>query len=273
METEDTMGFFNKVGEKSTITIRREAAQIKHQAWHVDSLQFGRKRAWLDAAVAALAVAQAKLDAAEAEPINPETGEVRDTSAERIEVARLKAVVEKHERSVQEAEAKLAVLAAEKDQAAASLAIEEFLCGPLETADKALRAAHRAFQEVAKSPYGAEHSIPWLNDELVTAWTARKNARCNPPVRISRGPTETVELIANYSAGTYGGGLFVPGDRAAWNPELCAELVAQGIARWVTPSQEGEALVVTARKRLAQKKPFNAETDGARVDMGWAVNE
>lgn len=257
------------IGEKSRHTILGEAAHIKHQAWHVCAQQTGRKRGWRNDAVEALAAAQKKLDAAEAEPINPETGEVRDTSAERIEVARLQSVVAKHQQSVSVAEDELAIPADAKDKAAEALAVEEFLRGPLENAAKALHAAHRAFQELAKSPYGVEHSIPWLNDELVTAWTDAKNRRCNPPTRLERGPTETVEFVSNYSAGTVGGGLFVPGDRAGWASDLCAALVAQGIAIWVTPSKEGAELVAAARRRLAQRKPYNPETDGARVDVGW----
>jgi hypothetical protein len=269
---ENEVGIFTRaVGAKSTITIRREAAQITHQAWHNGpdgTQQVGRKRGWYNNAVTALEAAQAKLDAAEAEPINQETGEVRDTTPERLEVARLQSVVEKHRRELQAAEVKLEALRIAKDKAAEELAVEEFLRGPLEAAARALVTAHEAFKELANSPYGAEHCIPWLNDELVTAWTAAKNRRCNPPARLERGPTETVEFLQNYSAGTVGGGMFVPGDRAAWAPELCSELVLQGIAKWVTPSPEGDRLVAEARRRLAQRKPYDSETP--RVDVGWS---
>ena len=263
------------IGEKSRHTISREGFQTKHQAWHVCAQQTGRKRGWLADDVTALDAARAVVAVGEAEPSDLETGKLRDLSTERAEVVRLEAAVKQRQRELDEAEAKLAVLAAEKDRAAVELANEEFNVGPLERMEKALLALDAANQEVAKAQasLGVEFAIPLLTPELIGYWVDAKNRRCNPPVKLERAATEIVEFVDNYSGGNTGGGMFVPGDRAAWKQELCAELVAQGVARWVTQSPEGDQLVAAARRRLAQARPFNAETDGARIDMGWAVNE
>ena len=76
---------------------------------------------------------------------------MRDTSAERIEVARLQSAITRHQQSVSAAEAELEALRIAKDKAAAEFDFEEFLHGPLERLDKALHAVHTANQEVAKA--------------------------------------------------------------------------------------------------------------------------
>ncbi len=222
------MAFFTK----SAINIKREAKDAGHQTWHVCAQQTGRKRVWLNNAVASLAVAQAKLYAAEAEPINSETGEVRDTSAERIEVARLQSAVTRHQQSVSAAEAELEALRIAKDKAAAEFDFEEFLHGPLERLDKALHAVHTANQEVAKAAaagvrVASEFTLPFLTEELIQSWQHRKELVCNPPARREPHPCTIVEFIRDYSAGSVGGGGYVKGDAAGWDPDKCAELIAQ----------------------------------------------
>ena len=66
-------------------------------------------------------------------------------------------------------------------------------------------------------------------------------------------------------------GGYVKGDAAGWDPEKCAELIAQGFAVWRTPSPKGEELVAAARKRLAQRPTFDSDND-SRVDVGWQSN-
>lgn len=239
------------VGEKSRLTLLGEAAEIKHRAWHVESLQAGRKRQWRDEAVAALEAAKTRLAEKEDAPIDEETGQIVDTSAEAAEVARLQRAVEKHQDAVNAAELKVAALASAKNQAAAALGVETFLRGPLENMHKALLAVHEAHQEMIKSPYGGEFSIPWLNDELITSWSARKELRTNPSIKPEPKPTTVVVFVKDYLRSNIGGGGYVAGDAAGWAPEHCAELIAKGFAEWCTPTPEGEALVAAARKRLA----------------------
>lgn len=243
------MGLLQKVvGEKSREVILREAARETQQAWHTESLQAGKKRAWLRDAVAELEAAQLALAAAEDTPIDEETGHMRDTSAEAAEVVRLKRAVEKHQQSVNAAETKLAVLAGAKNQAAAALGVEEFLRGPLEQMHKDMLAFDRSHKKVLESPFGAEFAIPWLNDELVTAWSARKELRCNPPVKPEPKATTVIIFTRDHLSGIGAG--YVRGDCAGFEPEKCASLIAQGFGEWRTSTPEGEALVAAARKRL-----------------------
>lgn len=268
-KSEEDMGLFTKTG----ITLKREAATAAHGVWHQKSLLSGRRRGLFNDSQTALDAARAALDATANEPSDEVTGAFRDLSALRAEVARLEDEVTRREREMEDADKGVAEAKIRKDEADAALVEEEFnidLLGPME---KAILALHEINQRVAAAQINLrgrpEFDIRWLTPGLVAAWTDAKNRRCNPSPKPEPHPCTIVEFIRDYSAGNVGGGGYVKGDAAGWDPEKCAELIAQGFAVWRTPSPKGEELVAAARKRLAQRPAFDSNND-SRVDVGWS---
>lgn len=265
------MGLFTK----SSTTLKRDAKETAHKAWHTWSLQVGRKRGWFTDDVAAFDAVAAIIAAAHAEPSDPETGKFKDVSAEEAEAARLRDVINRRRGELAVAEEKLEMLRIAKDDAVAGLAIEEFKHGQLESMEKALVAFHAAHQEVVKAAaagirVASEFTIPFFTEELVQSWQHRKQLWCNPVPKPEPDPCTIVVFTRDYSAGSVGGGLYVPDDCAGFDREKCAELIAQGFAVWRTPSPRGEELVAAARKRLAVKPTYEGS---APENLGWAVNE
>src|SRR5712671_2679450 len=108
METtqENSMAFFVK-SKRNQLSSAKATADSK---WLSACQQAGRKRSWWEKDGGTLAAKEAELAAAEAAPSDPETGELRDCSALRAEVMRLKPVVAKRRYEYEAALAEVAAL-------------------------------------------------------------------------------------------------------------------------------------------------------------------
>ena len=73
---------------RSPLATARKDKDATHNAWHCGSLLKGRRRGLFDDSMGKLDAKRAELTAAENEPSDPETGEFRDTTALRDEIAR-----------------------------------------------------------------------------------------------------------------------------------------------------------------------------------------
>src|ERR1700738_3332915 len=86
---------------RSPLATARKDKDATHNAWHCGSLLKGRRRGLFDDSMGKLDAKRAELTAAENEPSDPETGEFRDTTALRDEIARLEIEVERRQRELE----------------------------------------------------------------------------------------------------------------------------------------------------------------------------
>ena len=141
------MGLFSK----SRLTQLHEAKDAAYRPWHNATLATGRIRKWHQGDLAKIVAAVAVLTAAEAEPGDPETGDLRDLSAERATVAELESKAARRARDLQAAIEKEAELAILKDKAAVELQEGLFDAEILEPFGKALLNLYELNKKLAEA--------------------------------------------------------------------------------------------------------------------------